>query len=381
MSENHLLALFWMSLFLLTYTYFGYPVLIKVLSRLRNRSIVKQDFYPTIAIVMSVHNEELIISTKLENLLALDYPSDKLEIIVVDNGSSDGTAVQVRSVIGQYPHRQILMIETPHSGGKATALNFGVEACSSEFILFCDARQKIARDAVNILSSVFADPQVGAASGELMIESEKGPGLYWRYERAIRQAEGQFDSTIGTTGALYMIRRSLFRTFPPNLILDDVWLPMQIALQGHRILFVSEAKVYDCEVAIDREFQRKTRTLAGNFQLLETLPRLISPFHNRLFWQFFSHKICRLLCPYALFTVLFANAGLLLYSASWFWWACFVTQCAFYGLAAVGARSTANSWRIAKIAHTFIVLNWAAVIGLKRYIMRDFRWTNHNTIQ
>jgi hypothetical protein len=247
--------------------------------------------------------------------------------------------------------------------------------------LFCDARQKIARDAVNILSSVFADPQVGAASGELMIESEKGPGLYWRYERAIRQAEGQFDSTIGTTGALYMIRRSLFRTFPPNLILDDVWLPMQIALQGHRILFVSEAKVYDCEVAIDREFQRKTRTLAGNFQLLETLPRLISPFHNRLFWQFFSHKICRLLCPYALFTVLFANAGLLLYSASWFWWACFVTQCAFYGLAAVGARSTANSWRIAKIAHTFIVLNWAAVIGLKRYIMRDFRWTNHNTIQ
>ncbi len=370
-------ALWIVALAVLVYTYLGYPILMLLLARGRARP-VQRELVPqrSITVILAVHNEQHTIEAKIHNIVALDYPDSMLEVIVVDDGSSDDTLKVLKSVQAQYPNRVIHVLALPEARGKAVALVQGVERSSGELLMFCDARQRIEPSAALELAAVFHDPSVGAASGELELDSAEGAGLYWRYERAIREAEGQVDSVIGVTGALYMIRRELYQPFPANIILDDVWQPMQIALQGFRVLFVPEAKVYDQEAELDREFQRKTRTLAGNFQLIARMPQLLSPWSNRLFFAFVSHKVMRLLCPYALALVLISNLVLLQSSSwMWFWWLSLFGQAFFYGLAGLDLLTHKDWGRVAHVASTFVVLHWAAVVGLFRFLRRDFRWT------
>ncbi|TNE45128.1 MAG: glycosyltransferase [Deltaproteobacteria bacterium] len=377
MNTGLWIALWIVALAVLVYTYFGYPILMLLLARWRARPVQRERTpQRSITVILAVHNEQHTIEAKIHNIVALDYPASMLEVVVVDDGSSDDTLKVLESVQAHYLDREIHVVALPEAGGKAVALVHGVERSTGELLLFCDARQRIESSAALELAAVFDDPSVGAASGELELDSAEGAGLYWRYERAIRKAEGQVDSVIGVTGALYMIRRDVYQPFPANIILDDVWQPMQIALQGFRVLFIPEAKVYDQEAELDREFQRKTRTLAGNFQLMATMPKLLFPWTNRLFFAFFSHKVMRLLCPYALALAWVSNLILLQSpSFTWFWWLSFVGQSLFYGLAGL-ALTTSKDWgRVARVAGTFVVLNWAAVVGLFRFLRRDFRWT------
>jgi poly-beta-1,6-N-acetyl-D-glucosamine synthase len=367
-------AVYWSSLGFVGYTYAGYPLLIKAWSKLRPKApLLGEGGEPRVSVVMAAHNEATQIGRKLENLLDLEYPREKLQIIVIDDGSTDETA----QIIGSYSDQGVELVSLRNAVGKASAINQGMLEADGDVILFCDVRQRIDPLALRSLLAAFADPKVGAVSGELVLESDQGPGVYWKYEKAIRGAESAVDSLVGATGALYAIRRALFRDLPDNALLDDVFTPMQIALQGYRVLLESNAKVFDREADVQGEFARKARTLAGNYQILGQLPKLLNPIKNRLFFQYASHKLCRLLCPFALTTLFASNIYLVATGApGWpFYVATLTGQLGAYGLALKGALDGDNAGKLARISYTFVALNAAAVEGLRRYLRGDFGWT------
>jgi biofilm PGA synthesis N-glycosyltransferase PgaC len=370
-------ATFWGSAAWVAYTYAGYPCLVWCLARWAPRPAKSGPFEPTISIVMAVRNGEREVGTKLENLRDLDYPTEKLQIIVVSDGSTDRTVEVVRGFSDRSV--ELVVIEVP--SGKATALNEGTARARGELVVFCDTRQRIEPRALRALATRFADPEVGAVSGELMIEGGGGSSLYWQYEKLIRSAEGALDSVPGATGALYAIRRELFRDLPRDCLLDDVYTPMSIVLSGRRVVFEPTARAHDVEVGLRDEFQRKARTLAGNFQLLGQLPGLLDPRRNRILWQFASHKLARLACPYALAGMFVSSAALAALGGARrpLYATLLGAQLLAYGLAASGARRGERASRLERVAHTFVTLNVAAVEGLRRYLTGDLAWTTTRT--
>ena len=247
----------------------------------------------------------------------------------------------------------VRLIEVPR-GGKPLALNAGVAAARGDIVVFADARQRFARDAVRELVANFSDPQVGGATGELVLDSEHdatassvgdGVGLYWRYEKWQRRNESQVRSTLGATGAVYALRRSLWQPLPAETLLDDVLAPMRAVLAGYRVVFDGRAIAYDRTAdSAAVESRRKTRTLAGNYQILAQEPRLWLPVVNPVWFQYLSHKVGRLLVPWALIALALSSAALA--GRGWMYTVAFVLQLAFYGLAAAGAvleRSAAQA--------------------------------------
>ncbi|MEM9488925.1 MAG: glycosyltransferase family 2 protein [Myxococcota bacterium] len=377
-------ALYWSSAAVVAYTYAGYPLLVYGLSRLRGKAtragLPAPGQLPAVSVVMAAHNEQARIGDKLDNLLDLDYPAERLDIIVVSDGSSDRTDAIVADYAERHPGRITLeRVATP--SGKPTALNRGVARARGELILFCDVRQTVDRAALRALVEQFSDSDVGAASGELHMPSGRGPGVYWKYEKFIRAAESRLDSLVGATGALYAIRRALFRELPADCLLDDVFTPMQIALRGYRVVLVSDAAMYDIEASTSGEFARKARTLAGNYQLLRQLPQVLSPRKNRLLFQLASHKLARLICPFALTTLFASNVVLVATGAPG--WPLYVAtlagQLGLYSMALRGARAGDKAGKLAKVSHTFVVLNAAAVEGLRRFLTGNTAWTSART--
>jgi cellulose synthase/poly-beta-1,6-N-acetylglucosamine synthase-like glycosyltransferase len=222
-----------------------------------------------------------------------------------------------------------------------------VARARGEVVVFCDVRQRLDPGAVRALVAALADPQVGAATGELVLtdehgrEAADGVGLYWRYEKALRALESRVHSTLGATGALYAVRRVLYRPLPAGTVLDDVLTPMRIVLAGQRVVYEPRARAYDLVCPPEREFVRKVRTLAGNFQLLVLAPELVNPARNPVFFQFVSHKLGRLAVPYFLVLLLAANLWL---REGWYELA-LTAQGGFYLLAAAGALLRRGSAR------------------------------------
>ena len=207
------------------------------------------------------------------------------------------------------------------------------------------------------------DPDVGCATGNLLLAGGAPSGVYWRYENWIRVQESRFRGAVGMTGPIAMMRRADFRALPEDIVLDDVWIPMQLGLEGKRVAFVTEAHAYDTAFEDDREFKRKARTLAGNYQLFARMPGLLSPVSNRIWFETISHKICRLLAPWALLVLAGCSlAGAL--SGSPALTALAAAQAGFYLAAAAGPRAG----RLTGVARTFVVLNAAAVAGLARHL-------------
>jgi len=366
-------AVYWSSLAVLGYTYAGYPLLVFGWSRLRPRRRRDAEIEPTVSIVLAAHDESAHIRAKLDCLLALDYPAHKRQIIVVSDGSTDGTD----EIVASFADRGVVLVRNERACGKPTAINRGAVMATGELIVFCDARQHVERGALRALVRRFADEDVGAASGELRMPVERGPGMYWRYEAFIRAHESTVDSLVGATGAFYAIRRKLFRMLPEDTLVDDMFTPLQIALRGYRVVFEPAAAIYDIEATPEGEFKRKARTLAGNFQLLRHLPQVLHPLRNRLFLQVVSHKLMRLACPFALVGLLASNVVLVLTFAPG--WPLYVitlgAQLAGYGLALHGARAGERAGKLARMCHTFVTLQLAALEGLRRFVTKDFAWT------
>jgi biofilm PGA synthesis N-glycosyltransferase PgaC len=336
-------AVFWLSLVFVLYAYVGYPAALLVWSRLRRRPVRREAFEPTVTLIVAAHNEADTLEAKIRNCRALEYPCAKLKIIVALDGCTDGTAARVDRLAG--PDLEVVCL--PERRGKAVALNAALARATHEVVVFADARQRIEPGALQALLAPLADPEVGVVTGELVLtdgrgkESGAGAGLYWRYEKKVRALESEVHSVIGATGALYAARRDEIEPLPEGTLIDDVLIPMRIVLAGKRCVFEPRARVFDrVPCCADVEYRRKVRTLAGNFQLLVLMPQLLMPRRNPVWLQFVSHKVARLLVPYALVTLLVSN--IVVASSHALYGTFLMLQAVFYALAVLGDSLAAD---------------------------------------
>ncbi len=351
---------FWLLLACVVYTYVLYPLFL-VLARPRGSSGRSTAPLPgAVSIVVAARNEEGRIGRRVRELLDLIGASGlEGEVIVVSDGSTDGTACVARS----FTKEAVRVVELPEREGKASALTKGCALARHDVLVFADARQSWAPDALRLLLENFTDPSVGAASGDLVVESGPGAlagvGAYWRYEKCLRRLESRLYSTVGVTGAICAVRRELFRPIPPGTLLDDVYWPLRVAMQGYRVVHDSRARAYDrLPEKVRDEFRRKVRTLTGNFQLLTLLPEALLPWRNPVWFQFLSHKVLRLVVPWALLGTLALSAAL---GSAWVYAAAFWAQAAFYLLGLAGiSPGIGKRLRPASAAASFVVLNAAA---------------------
>jgi biofilm PGA synthesis N-glycosyltransferase PgaC len=369
-------CLFWTAVGIIGYTYLGYPSWLWVHSRYRPRPVWSGPFLPSISIIIVVRNEEPVLERKLKNLMKLDYPPDLTEILMVSDGSIDGTN-RILSKFATFP--RVRAILNHQQRGKAAGLNDAINATTGEIVVFMDARQKIETGAVRLLLENFADPYVGCASGQLMLgdpdsgESVSGMGLYWKVEKTIREMESVSGSVVGATGAFYAVRRSLLVQLPPETILDDVYIPLHVLRQQGRVVFDPRALIWDRpSLGMEREFAQKVRTLSGNYQLLKLAPWILSR-ANPVRFGFVSHKLIRLFVPFAL-TATFVSSCLLRHPMYRF--ALFL-QVTFYALSALAL--VRPKWgilaRVADAAFTFVLLNAAAVVAFANFVTgRKVAW-------
>lgn len=363
--------LFWLSIFFLGYTYVGYPALMFAWATLRPRRPRRRAMEPRVTLLIVAHNEARTIQGRLENILALDYPRDRIEFLLASDGSNDDTVEQARA----YEQAGIKVVEFKRRRGKPAVLTELVGKAWGEIVVLADARQRFETGTLRALVGPFSDPKVGAVSGELILTQNtagtavgEGVGFYWRYEKFIRQNESLVDSAVGATGAIYAIRRELFESIPADTILDDVLIPMRIVRRGYHVAFEPTARAYDRAAGTAaEEFTRKVRTIGGNFQLLARERWLLNPFRNRLWLQTFSHKGLRLLTPPFLASALTTN--LLLLDWPFYHWT-LVGQLCFY-TASLGGYCLRNSRRkipLLSFPYVLCLLSWATVVAFARFL-------------
>ncbi len=360
---------FWLAAAVIVYAYVGYLGWLWLRAQWRPWPVRRGRLELPISVVMVVRNEEAVLEQKLRNLLELDYPGNNFQIIVVSDGSRDGT----EGILREYARNpQVHVLLNQLTGGKAMGLNAAMSVAQGDIVVFTDARQKIDPGAIRLLIENFADPEVGAASGELMLgdpangETGRGMGLYWQIEKRVRELEAASGSVVGATGALYAVRRELVAEVPAETILDDVFIPMHVARQRFRIVFDGRARAWDhADLGTQREFRRKVRTLTGNYQLLQLAPWLLRK-ENPLRFEFISHKLIRLLVPFALAATLIAAWFL----PGPFYRAAFWTQLGFYGLSLLGLTklNLGPVSRLSDAAYTFVALNTAALVAFANFV-------------
>jgi cellulose synthase/poly-beta-1,6-N-acetylglucosamine synthase-like glycosyltransferase len=353
--------IFWSSIGALAYTFLGYQLVIGLLARIRRRPAARCGTAEGRATVLIVaHNEEARIRSRIENLRASPI---ELEVAVCSDGSSDATAAEARAAGAR-------VFEFSSRRGKAACLSEAIPALDADFLVLTDCRQQFTPDTIPRLLRHFADPAIGAVSGILRIgdaatATGAGIDLYWKMETAVRQSESDFDSCVGCTGAVYAIRRSLFHAIAPDTILDDVVIPMQIAVGGCRVVYDSHAEAFDPQPLEPRaETRRKARTLAGNFQMLLRFPAWLLPWRNRLAFQLISHKYLRLAGPLLLVCALGSSASL---AAVPLYRACLAIQVLLYLLAAAGLALPRLRPGLFSIPAGFLFLNLMTLRGCVRF--------------
>jgi glycosyltransferase involved in cell wall biosynthesis len=361
---------FWFAACLILYIYAGYPLWMYLRSRLQPRPQRQGSIFPTVSIILAVHNGATLLRQKVAHLLSLNYPQDLMEIEIVSDGSTDGTD----EILGEFQDPHVKCFRSSEHSGKAAALNIGMQNATGEILLFLDIRPWIESEAVQLLISNFDDPRVGCVTGELVLRDDGHDvgaqavgGLYWRYEQWIRNCEAKVDSPLGVYGGFYAIRRKLASVLPEGTILDDMLQPLGVIRQGYRSVLDLRARVHDIwPKSLRGEFHRKVRTLAGNFQLLQLAPWLLSR-QNRLRFELISHKLMRLLVPLLLVILLTSSA--LLANRSLPYTGALAAQIVFYILAALGsARNIPILSRLAAPASAFCMLNAAVVVGFYKFL-------------
>jgi len=356
------------ALALLLYTYVGYPLMLALLTRLSKRHArtdpAAGEQVPMVSVLLSVHNGAAFLPSKLDSLLNQDYPCERMEILIYCDGSTDNTDAVARALAAEpSAGGRIRIVCADERRGKPTGLNVLCTLARGDLLLLNDVRQPFAPNAVRALAEAMADPRVGCATGNLVVAGEAGSGLYWRYENWIRQQESGFRGLVGMTGPIAMVRRADLARIPDDVILDDVWIPMRLTLEGKRVTFVAAAKAYDTAFDDEREFRRKVRTLAGNYQLFARMPGLMVPFINPIWFETVSHKLLRLAAPWLLLGLACASTLDAILPAephNPLIQALVLAQFAFYSAAALGRRAKQPGGA----ARTFVVLNAAALVGL-----------------
>lgn len=369
---------FWSSVAVVAYVYAGYPLALLALARgRRSRPGEPPERFPSITLIISVFNEESCIAAKLDNCLELDYPADRLEILVVSDASTDRTD----AIAEGYAEKGIRLLRMEHRGGKTLGLNAAVERAGSEIVVFSDANAMYRPDSLRALVAPFSDPGVGAVIGESgYVEPDSDAGrsesLYWRYETAIKALESRNGSVVGGDGAIYAVRRSLYRPMNADAISDFV-NPLQVVRAGYRCVYEPSALSWE-ETAggFAKEFRRKVRIVNRAWRALMSMTDLLNPFRYGWFaWQLVSHKLLRWLVPVFLLVAFVANAFLLrehvVYTVT------FAAQALFYGLAGFGAvlRGRDHLAMPLYIPYYFCLVNLASARG----ILEAYRGTTYTT--
>ncbi|GAB4569919.1 MAG: glycosyltransferase family 2 protein [Anaerolineae bacterium] len=385
--------LFWLAAILFLWSYFGYPLFMFALARRRRQQgtpLTPLAELPTLTLLIPVHNEADVIRRKLENCLTLDYPRDKLEILVVDDGSTDDTA----SIVESYSTRGITLIRQPERSGKMAAVNTGFAHASGDIVVLSDASPNYEPDSLKILARRFADRSVGVVVGTLRVWDSanavaKPAGLYWRYEAALRRWESETGSTVAVHGNMFAIRKALFKPLQAGTINDEFSIAMEVLRQGYRVVYEPEAVSYDdASATMQDEFNRRVRINAGRFQALFSAGYLQAPTFDLRF-RLFSHKLLRPLTPILMLFILLCN--ILLVALTWqkgingnpvllegIWGMLLLLgQIGFYALAMLGwymeRRGQRN--RILNVVYYFVSSNVAALIGLWRWVRGTQRVT------
>ena len=357
-------AVFLLSAAFAFYIIFGYPLLLSLLARRRPRPVRKKLQFHAVSVLLAVHNGEKWVREKIGGLLSLDYPRELLQILVISDGSTD----QTDTIVQEFAPQGVELLRVPKAG-KAQALNAGMARARGDILFFTDVRQPLAPACLKNLVACFGDPTVGGATGHIVFIDDRQAvhtGMYWRYEKWIRRNQTLVDSLLVATGCIYALRRDLATPIPPDLLIDDAFLPLNAVLRGYRFVFEEEAVAYEYYTALDIEFHRKLRTLAGIYQLLWIYPALLNPAH-RMWLDFVSHKLGRVLLPFALLAI----------AASSFWLpgpaaaAALAAQALFYLLALV------DPWLphrfplkpLSSVARTFVVLMTAALLAVRIFFV------------
>jgi glycosyltransferase involved in cell wall biosynthesis len=375
---------FWVLLLGTAWTYLGYPLLLVALARLRRRPLQTGPLEPTVTVVIAAYNEEKAIRRKLDTALALDYPADKLELIVASDCSTDRT----HDIVREMEPRGVRLVVLPERAGKTAAQNLAAEGAKGEILIFTDATTDFNRDTVRGLVAAFADPRVGCVGAELEYVSEggsavgKGGGLYWRYEKRVKELEAQVSTLIGVSGCLYAVRASAYRPIDPDLISDfviagDVFQRGFITVYGGGT--VSSEKTHE---ETGKEFEMRVRVIVRTINALVRRVRMLNPLRYGFFsFQLFSHKVLRYLVP-ELLLGLFASGLYLALSdhpAAPVYRAFTVVQLALYLAAAVGWVRQRLGLRLplVHIPFYFVVVNLAALWAQVLYLRgeRKVTWT------
>jgi cellulose synthase/poly-beta-1,6-N-acetylglucosamine synthase-like glycosyltransferase len=363
------LWLFWGALALIGYTYGGYGFAVQLWARWHKRPVRREPIEPTVSVLVVAFNEAAQIEERLSNLQSLDYPSHRLEIVVASDGSTDATAELAAAIPG------VRVFAFTERRGKSAVFNDVVPQLSGTIVVFADARQRFDDGAIRALVAPFADPAVGGVSGQLVLVKAggaeaggTGSAMYWDVEKRIRWAEGEIDSSIGATGAIYAIRRECFEPLRRDTLVEDVVVPMRIVRRGRRVVFAPAAMAFDRITATSsHEFVRKVRTIAGVFQWFAREPWVLNPFSNRVWIQTVSHKGLRLLLP-GLHAIVFIAA--LQLAASPFFALVFAAQVAFYAAALVAGVWTRGQRapRLLLIPYTMCFLMAATAVALAKFV-------------
>jgi len=373
--------LFWASVGLVIYVYFGYPVLVDLLSRLRSGSHGPprgDTHFPPVTVIIPARNEERWIRRKIENTLALNYPHEKVQIVVASDGSDDGTVV----IAGEFAERGVRVVAFPSRLGKQEMLNQLVPKATGEIIVATDANALLEPDALRKLLCHFSNPRVGGATGRRVCIIQKqsapsvGEGLYWRYESWIKRSESRLHSCLGAHGQLYAIRKSAF----PHVekVGEDFFIPMKvIATTGHRIVYEPKAVAAIPAAANLRiEFERKTRAHVSFLLTLPMIRGLLVPWRSPVWWQLVSHHVLRMAAAPALLLALACSA--ILAPANRFYLTIFLAEALFILLAAAGAILTTYGRRpkLLYLPFYFVFTNAALGLAWLRWPARkyDFAW-------
>lgn len=381
--------IFWLCVVFILYTYFIYPALLVVFAWLKpsedKGSTPSDDQLPTVTLLISAYNEKDHIGQKLENSLALKYPKDKLQILVNDDGSDDGTAQAVEG----YKNKGIELHAQSRRQGKLAAIKMAVQAARGDILVFSDTNNHYPEDNIRHLVAPFADPEVGAVSGSRRVigsdgDLGKSESLYWRYESLIKECESRLSSCTAVSGTIFAIRRELFESPPPSFINDDFIIGMRLVRSGYRMVYTPEAKSFDrVSPSAGGEIERRTRIIAGRYQAIAHMFYWL-PYRNPLVvWQVISHKLFRPLVPLAMIGAFAANILALLSSShsvppllalSHPYGAIALSlQLLFYLSAIIGhyLNQMGKSVNLFYLPSYLFYSNWAALKGLVRFLFNS----------
>ena len=386
-------TLLWISIGLVAFSYLGYPLVLavwegasEVLSGLaflsgsrERRGRRPEASWPKVSLVLSAFDEEEVIEQKIRNCLALDYPPERLEILVGCDGCTDRTALLARHAGGA----RVTVHELSPRAGKASVLTRLVPAAAGEIVVLTDANTMLDPGAVKALVRRFRDPAVGAVVGRLRLynarKKEFEESLYWQYETALKHWEGKRGCVVGANGGIYAVRRLLFSPLRADTIVDDFVIPARVAVRGWKVLFAADAVAHEETTEdVGREFVRRSRIGAGNWQSITRVPDLLDPRTGFLFFAFVSHKLLRWATPFLLAAALVAN--LVLATDSWTFSLLLLAQMGFYGLAAAGWMGASGPLRRAgSAARYFVWMNAALAVGFWRFLRGTQRATWQRT--